>query len=213
MVKQMRRAMAETTGGSTTHSQSLQLRATVQIRSPMMFDMVTRNMGRFGGWDSVGQWMEHLWCMYTDRNNMDCESHMGNGRCATQTHRVCKTFPVENIQTDVEYVDDVKIEGRFLSVVHHPDSPDERCVFPDKCVVEYSKVFCTKDWSFRIKKSWSSQTIKKALACMDTQSPSMCIQVDLLRLHAYFDKHSDAYIATSMLMKVACIFGERCRMF
>ena len=193
----------------------VKLKASVQITSTAMLQMLNRVMAKFDGWQHVGKWVETIWCEYRGQHNERCVSRLGDEHHPSENSIVQPVAPPVQIQTDVDYLEEVTISGvtcQKLQASKHLNA-SQKCVLPVRSTVEYSKEFKTDAWRFCIVKSWTHHTLKAALASMDTMDPEMRVDVELLQNKSYFSVHTDSYIAVSLLMKVACMFGEKCRMF
>lgn len=186
----------------------LVVEASVHLSSSFLFQMITKLMTKYRGWTRVGKWKEKMWCTFKDAEGNLCRSVLGP---TYQTSSVRQIHPPLHIASDVSNVTSICLSAK--ETVSLDNKQSSGCVLPDDCTVEYSKLFETDRWKFTAAKHWTARTLKGALSGMDQTEPSMRFKIEIARPSTYFSTHTDGYIATSLLMKVACLFGEKCRMF
>lgn len=182
-------------------------RTSIVLSSEQMLTNISRMLFKYGKWDNIQNWDERIICEYVQNNE----------NCASSFNQIKKTHKkyVDRLKTIIIHTDIPKVSKIVMdaNLERSADTCPSQCILPQKSFVEYFRSFTKEHWRISVVKSWSAKTIKQAFASMNDTQPEMRVDIEFISQKMYFKKHTDGYIATSLLMKIACIFLEQCRLF
>ena len=190
-----------------SYTQQIVMKAKVDIYSETMLNVILKIMGKYKSWKKIDKWRENIWCTYKSSNG---KTYVYKNE-DKQNYMMQEIYPSIRFSSDVTNATHMTVSA--MQYIPQSNLKSDRCVLPSQCTIDYSKTFESDMWRFNVVKSWSNQTLKLALSSMDHAQPNMFIALELIHPNRYFNLHTDTYIAASVLIKLACIFGEKCRLF
>lgn len=186
---------------SFNQSSDIELKITIHVTNGDFFEELHDMITKYDQWKRMDNWTETVICNYTNSHGVSCKT-------ISTSMKNCMIVPLFDsvlVQTDLNSASLIELSCVQLKNI---DKNNLTCVMPSSACVQFERVFCTDKWKFKLVKYWKAPTLKTAFRSSESTLPHQKVEVSCLYPFKYFSKHTDKYVAVSLLLKICSVFSS-----